>query len=178
MVGRLNLSDSSVEVWRGSEASLNSSRTSVSTFNSEAEEAFVVENQKEDESDDYDEEKESPRVLPKLTPAPVLANITNTGRREYAPPNKAEKLDDLSELSVAVIEENYGIELDDRELYCTTGRRNSFTSTKIQRLRKQPVRVVREIPHCTGIPISKAGGALSRAAPGQCNCVTRECTNG
>ena len=43
MVGRLNLSDSSVEVWRGSEADLNSTRESVSTFESDTEEAFVVE---------------------------------------------------------------------------------------------------------------------------------------
>ena len=65
MVGRLSLSDFSVEVWRGSEASLNSSRTSASTFNCEPEEAFVVENQNEDESDDYYEAPESPRVMPK-----------------------------------------------------------------------------------------------------------------
>ena len=34
MVGRYELKDSSVEVWRGSEAELNSSVTSVSTFES------------------------------------------------------------------------------------------------------------------------------------------------
>ena len=43
MVGRLNLGDSSVEVWRGSEADLNSTRELVSTFESDTEEAFVVE---------------------------------------------------------------------------------------------------------------------------------------
>ena len=58
MVGRLNFCDSSLKAWRGNEASLNSSRTSVSTFNIEPEEAYVVENQKEDESDDYYEEPE------------------------------------------------------------------------------------------------------------------------
>ena len=36
MVGRINLSDSSVEVWGGSEADLYSSSTSISTFESEA----------------------------------------------------------------------------------------------------------------------------------------------
>ena len=65
----------------------------------------------------------------------------------------------------ADIDENYGIDLKDGELYCTTGRGNSFASKKIQRLGKQPLRVVREIPHCTGVPISKARGALSRPAP-------------
>ena len=155
MVGRLNLSDSSVEVWRGSEASLNSTQTWISTFNSELDEAFIVANQKEDKSDDYYEEADSLRVMPKLTPAPVLADITNTGRREFPSPNKAEKLDDLNEPSAADIKESYGIKLDDKELYCMP--------TKIQRLRKQPVRVLREIPHCTGKPISKARGALSRS---------------
>ena len=43
MVGRLNLSDSPVEVWRESEADLNSTQESVSTFESDTEEAFVVE---------------------------------------------------------------------------------------------------------------------------------------
>ena len=75
----VNLSDSSVEVWRGSEASPNSSQTSTSTFNSEPDEAFVVENQEEDESDDYYGEPDSSWVMPKLTPAPLLANITNSG---------------------------------------------------------------------------------------------------
>ena len=36
MVGRLNLSDSSMEDWRGREADLNSPSTSISTFESES----------------------------------------------------------------------------------------------------------------------------------------------
>ena len=44
MVGRLN---SSIEVWRGSEAELESTQDSNSTFESDQEEAFVVEKQKE-----------------------------------------------------------------------------------------------------------------------------------
>ena len=36
MVGRLDLSDSSVEVWRGSEVDLDSTATSISSFESEA----------------------------------------------------------------------------------------------------------------------------------------------
>ena len=43
----------------------------------------------------------------------VLVNITNTRRWEFPFPNKAEKLDDLSEPSTADKEENYRIELED-----------------------------------------------------------------
>ena len=77
MVGRLNLSDSSVEVWRGSEADLNSTRESVSTFESDTEEAFVVESHQKENSEDYYEEPDSSREMPELTRAPVLADITN-----------------------------------------------------------------------------------------------------
>ena len=42
LVGRLNLSDSSVEVWRGSEADLELTRESASTFESDQQEAFIV----------------------------------------------------------------------------------------------------------------------------------------
>ena len=138
MVRRLNLSDSTVEVWRGSEADLESSQTSISLFNSEPEEAFVVEREKESESDDYYEEPDSSRDMPELTPAPVLKAITNAGMQEYPPHTKAEKLDDLSETSVREIEDRYGFNLDEGELHCLAGRGNSFTSARIQRLRKQP----------------------------------------
>ena len=69
MVGRLNLSESSVEVWRGSEAELESTRDSISTFNSDQKEALIVERQKESESDDYYEEPDFSRDMHVLTPA-------------------------------------------------------------------------------------------------------------
>ena len=68
--------------------------------------------------------------MPKLAPAPVLVNITNTGRWEYPPPNKAEKLDDLSEPSAADIEEKYGIESEDGKLYRATGNWKIETRTR------------------------------------------------
>ena len=176
MVGRLNLSVSSVEVWRGIDANLESPQTSTSTFNSEPEEAFPSQKKpsssqekKENESDDNYEEPDSSRDMPELTPAPVLKDITIAGKPEYPPPTKAENLDDLSEPSVREIEDSYGFILDEREIHCLAGRGNSFTSASIQRLRKQPVRVIREIPDCTGVPASRARGALSRPAPGLCN---------
>ena len=75
MVGWINLSDSSVEVWRGSEADLESTQDSISTFDADPEETFIVETQKEIESDEYYEEPDSSRDMLELLPAPVL-NIT------------------------------------------------------------------------------------------------------
>ena len=157
MVGRLNLSVSSVEVWRGIDANLESPQTSTSTFNSEPEEAFPSQKKpsssqekKENEPDDNYEEPDSSRDMPELTPAPVLKDITIAGKPEYPPPTKAENLDDLSEPSVREIEDSYGFILDEREIHCLAGRGNSFTSASIQRLRKQPVRVIARFPIVLG----------------------------
>ena len=89
MVGRLNLSNSSVEVWAGSEADLSS--TSASTFETldspkkvnfaqkenDEKGAFRVEQSPMDTDEDYNEETESPRQLPPLQLAPVLRNVHN-----------------------------------------------------------------------------------------------------
>ena len=150
VVGRLKLSDSSVEVLRGSDSDLESTQDSNSTLDSEPKEALG-----------------SFRDLPELSPTPVLKDITNMKNHEYNS-TKAEKLNDLGEPSAKEIEENNGIKPDDKEFYCLAGQGYSFTSTKIQRPRKHPVRVVREILHCTGEAASRARGALSRPAPGRC----------
>ena len=76
------------EVWRGSEAELESTQESISTFDSDQEEAFIVESQKERESDDYYKEPDSSRDMPELTPATVLKDVTNEKRREYVPPRQ------------------------------------------------------------------------------------------
>ena len=163
MVGRLNLSNSSVEVWRGSEADLNSTQESVSTFESDTEEAFVVESHQKENSEDYYEEPDSSREMPELTRAPVLADITN--EKEYAPPSKTEKLNDLDEPSIKEREETHGLSMTEN-YYCTAGRGKSFTSAKIRRARKQPVLIAREIPHCPRPWSTNYSGALSRPAPG------------
>ena len=168
LLGRLNLSDSPVEVWRGSEADFESTGESASTFESDQEEAFIVEKQGGTDSDDYFEEPDSSREMPELTRAPMLRDITNERKREYIPPSKTEKLNDLREPSIEEIEEAHGIKLND-EYYCTAGRGNSFTSAKNQRARKHSVRVIREIPYCTRVPAFKARGALSRHASSRCN---------
>ena len=79
-------SDSSVEVWRGSEADLNYTQESVSTIESDTEEAFVVESHQKENSEDYYEEPDSSREMPELTRAPVLADITN--KKRIRPPVK------------------------------------------------------------------------------------------
>ena len=112
MVGMLN---SSIEVWRGSEAELES------TFESDEEEAFVAETQNDNESDN-----EEPDYMPELAPA---LNKNNQENETPLPPAETEE---LNEPSVREIEEIYGIKLDDNEFYCLAGRGNSFTSTKTE----------------------------------------------
>ena len=117
MVGRLDLSDSSVEVWRGSEADLKTSSTSVSTFESEASprklgavmnpensapnekgEIFTVEGHEEEDSiSRYFWEPDSPRTILSLQPAPFLKDITNVCPTSYVQPTKVNKLNDLSD---------------------------------------------------------------------------------
>ena len=93
MVGTLNLSDFSVDVWRRSGADLDSSALSASTFESgcspeksrikkkkrNAEVTFKLGNDQDTVyKDDYFEEPELPRnQLPHLQPAPVLREISN-----------------------------------------------------------------------------------------------------
>ena len=115
--------NSSIEVWRGSEAELESTQDSICTFESDEEEAFVVEKQNESESDN-----EEPDYMPELAPA---LNKKNQEYETPLPPPPAET-EDLNEPSVREIEEIYGIKLDDNEFYCLAGRGNSFKSTKTE----------------------------------------------
>ena len=133
MVGRLDLSNSSVEVWQGSEADLNSTPESVSTFESDTEEAFVVESRQKENSEDYYEEPDSSREMPELTLAPVVADFTN--EKEYVPPSKTEKLNDLDEPSIKEIQETHGLSMTE-DYYCTAGKGNSFTSARIRKSTK------------------------------------------
>ena len=114
--------NSSIEVWRGSEAELESTQESISTFESDEEEAFVAEKQNESESDN-----EEPDYMPELAPALNKNNQEN----ETPLPTPAET-EELNEPSVRGIEEIYGIKLDENEFYCLAGRGNSFTSTKTE----------------------------------------------
>ena len=114
--------NSSIEVWRGSEAELESTQDSISTFESDEEEAFVAEKQNESESDN-----EEPDYMPELAPALNKNNQEN----ETPLPTPAET-EELNEPSVRGIEEIYGIKLDENEFYCLAGRGNSFTSTKTE----------------------------------------------
>ena len=73
--------------------------------------------------------------MPILTRAPVLTDITN--EKEYVPPSKTEKLNDLDEPSIKEIEETHGLSMTE-DYYCTVWRGNSFTSTRIRRARIIP----------------------------------------
>ena len=109
MVGRLDLSDSLAEVWRGSDADLELPQESVSTFEvtgspkkwrtnflpkvANQGEALLVEVQSEIDSENYYEEPDSSREMPQLTPAPSLKDITNERAPREEPPNKVDRLD-------------------------------------------------------------------------------------
>ena len=68
----------------------------------------------------------------------------------YSPhPKKNEKLNNLDEPHSKKKEEMWGIKLGG--MLVPTGRRSGFTSTKLQGARKQPVQIIRELPHCSGL---------------------------
>ena len=65
----------------------------------------------------------------------------------YTTPAKVWKLNDLSEPSIHEIEETWGLELNvSTENYSLTGRGSNFTSSRLRRQRKQPVRIIRKKP--------------------------------
>ena len=185
MIGKLNLSDSYIEVLRGSEAELDLdiSSFSASTFDSESsprklrtsqspkqddeEEVFMVENQPPMDSDeDYYEEPDTSCSPPPLQSATVLEDVTNN---EEVPAGNVEKLKDLSEPSVTQIEETYGFSLGDAKKRCSVGGRGiQYTSQKITRSRRQLVFEAREILHCGGVVAARSTGALSHPAHGWC----------
>ena len=192
MVGRLDLSDTSTEVHPGSEkefngsfVNLNLSNASVSIFQSgpsprnfgidiipekiasseEGETEAFTGNEPESS---FFEEPDSPRGMPPLLAAPVLRDVTNLSPAQYEPPEKAGKLNDLNEPSVAETEVMWGLTLNSSsEFYSLAGHGSRFSSTRVQRQRKQPILVTREIPHCPRPWSTNYRGALSRPAPGR-----------
>ena len=102
-------------------------------------------------------------------PAAALREITKLSPTHCVHPTKVDKLDELSEPTVAETEETRGPNLEDTEMYAPAGRGNSYASTRLQRARKKLVLCfVRLIPHCTGLPASKSRSAMSRHVPGRC----------
>ena len=132
-------------------------------------EAFVVENAK-DES--YFEEPESPPSPPTLTPAPMLSEVTNLSPESPQPAEKKNRRStiDLSDSSSDEGKENHlGVNFESPTLKCTYGGRViHYTSSKLRRNRKQPVLVTREIAHCPSYVAIGSRGALSQPAPGWC----------
>ena len=188
VITTLDLSEASLEATKGSAEemmdsinSLNLSGTSASTFETIGSprkinlgttspgEAFIVEGHNTETSEEsYFEEPDTPRQLPPLQPAPVLRDASNKELQYYGPPAKADKLDDLMEPAVEQIENAYGIDLQSsRENSPLCGRGTRYTSTKLARVRKQPVLITREIPHCPRPWSTGYRGALSRPAPGR-----------
>ena len=166
MVGRMDLSDSSVEIWRSNDVELNLSSSSALTIeslhsprrvsfapirNNEGE-TFIVEQPPRDTDENFYEEPDSPRQVPPLQPAPILRDITILPPANYVPLTKINILNDLSEPPRRKIEETWGLNRNNEEYNATAGRRSSFKSAKLQRNLKQNITVLKEISHCSGLP--------------------------
>ena len=155
VITTLDLSNPSLEATRGSADDqpphaneLDLSNISASTFGTIGSprritftspgEIFSVEGQAGSNAESsYYEEPDTPRPLPQLQRAPVFRDVTNTAEMPEEPPNKIDRLDDLTEPKIAEIEDAYGINLDDSmETSPLCGRGTRFTSSKMARLRK------------------------------------------
>ena len=182
MVGRLDLSDSSTEVMRGSEADPNSSTFSIFTFESdispkklkigpikESQHARVTIELDVNSEDDYYEEADTPSPPSAVQPAPILKDVTQTYGYNKQTDDPVEKLNDLSEPEIEQIQKDYGISLDNPTMRCNFGGRGiHYTSKRITRNRRQPILIAKELPHCGGVVATRSRGALSQPAPGWC----------
>ena len=195
MIRTLNLSDSSVEVWRGSEADLDLSTFSASTFESgcspkkikispikkqNARVTFALGNERDTDSEnDYFEEPETPRQLPPRH-APVLTEISNIPSAGSELATKKNELNDLDEPSLKEIEALYRLEPEDREFYATVARGRSHRPTRAMGPRQQTVSITREVPTATlckrfvregpcrdPLPVSVSYAALEYQASGE-----------
>ena len=132
ILGTLNLSDSSVEVWRSSEADLDSSTLSASTFEigcspkkikinpikkkRNAKVTFKLGNDQDTESeDDYFEKPETPRQVPPLQPTRVLREISNFPPTSDETTAKTNAQNDLNEPPLENLEAIYELDLEDKE---------------------------------------------------------------
>ena len=134
MIG--SLSDSSIEVYRGSDAELISTsgspetaptpkkkrKTGRATFNLPA----------ADSDTDYYEEPDSPQRLPSpIKRTPVLKETENIPVLGNERKPSAAKLNDLNEPSLAKLEALYDLDLEDRNYLASLGRGRGRHATKI-----------------------------------------------
>ena len=131
-----SLSDSSIEVYRGSDAELVSTSESSETAptpKKKRKTGRVTFNLPAADSDtDYYEEPDSPQRLPspiKRTPVPKETENTPVLENERIP--NAARLNDLNELSLAVLETLYGLDLEDRNYLASLGRGRGRYATNI-----------------------------------------------
>ena len=134
MIG--SLSDSSIEVYRGSDAELVSTSESPETTptpKKKRKTGRVTFNLPAADSDtDYYEEPDSPQRLPSpIKRTPVLKETENIPvlRNERIP--NAARLNDLNEPSLAELEALYGLNLEDRNFPASLGRGRRRYATNI-----------------------------------------------
>ena len=134
MIG--SLSDSSIEVYRGSDAemvSTSGSPVTAPTPKKKRKTGRVTFNLQTADSDtDYYEEPDSPQRLPSpIKSTPILKeteNIPVLGNERM--PNSG-KLNDLNEPSLAELEAMYGLDLEDRNYLASLGRGRARHATNI-----------------------------------------------
>ena len=189
MVGKLNISDSSLEVWRSSDADLNS------TFESDCSArkpeptpkkqkftrvSFKLPPVSNGTESDYYEEPDTPQRPRPLRPCRKI-NVQSEGEKPGSSLNDLDKSPAATKTVQEYMEELISpdmneylakLELDmgneaKKEAYLTAGRGRGPNQVRnyVSRL---SVLIKKKIPYCHGLPLSLASrGALSRPAPGR-----------
>ena len=179
MVG--SLSDSSTEVFRGSDAELESSCGSKGSprilgLTPKKKKKFTrvsfklppVNNGSES---DFYEETDTPKRAEPLKPCRKI-NVQPEREMPRDSPNDLDELSKPPEISREEQEhfERMALELEEEErqiTYMTAGRGRGPHQIR-NYISRPPVVIKKEIPHCHGLPVSLASrGALSRPAPGR-----------
>ena len=185
MVGRLNLKDSSIEVFRGSDAELNSTFESETSpkkirLSPKKKVTFNLPPASNDSESDFYEEPDSPRRPEPFKPSrrvniPLPEKVTAKGQLNDVnePPTYSQgkgntARDYMIDLCSAETDEYFAklsleFENEEKEIYMSVGSERGPHQVK-NYLSRSPVQIKKEIPHCLGLPAFLATrGARSRS---------------
>ena len=112
------------------------------------------------DTDDYYEKPDTPRKQTPLRPSQAA---------KISPKQKttAEYLNNLNEPPLPDLEALCRVDLDEKNLYVSAGRGRGPHKMRNYAI-QPPVKVVKELPHCLGLPVFLATrGVLARPAPGR-----------
>ena len=138
MVGRLGLSDSSTEAYRGSDPELDSISESPVKMTPTPKKrkrltkvSFALSPAENVDSDDYYEEPETPTLPPQVKGEENFRSLGNERKRETAVTQKE------NEPSVDELEALYGLDIEDRQYFKSVGRgENNAKKSRQQALQK------------------------------------------